>query len=162
MRMNLSWYILDLFLPEISCQAPTFPADSPLLLFHTCNRTATPPPISIQRSSSRRGRSFVSRGDTASWKLAERSAAPWIDRALINGAPVAAPVTMQFALHRDSVSRSGVQLCVCILGRGEGARRGAAGNGTGARRLRAGRGSARGRRRGHRRSSGICSEVTKP
>lgn len=39
-----------------------------------------------------------------------------MDRALINGAPVAVPVTMQFALHRDAVyvSRACISL-VCIL-----------------------------------------------
>lgn len=45
-----------------------------------------------------------------------------MDRALINGAPVAVPVTMQFALHRDVRSPwyPVCCKCVCILGRGPG------------------------------------------
>lgn len=48
-----------------------------------------------------------------------------MDRALINGAPVAAPVTMQFALHRDAVyvSRACISR-VCILRVAESEREG--------------------------------------
>lgn len=58
-----------------------------------------------------------------------------MDRALINGAPVAAPVTMQFALHRDAVyvSRACISL-VCILrvaGQREEEREGEHGRGRG-------------------------------
>lgn len=94
-----------------------------------------------------------------------------VDRALINGAPVAAPVTMQFALHRDAYVYIPPVYPASVCLHSEGGEREARGRDRGWRnawvkRARCSIGAVGTgddeNGRVYRRSGGICSEVTKP